>query len=577
MNTGMKTLVLCLAAGLCVANTAQAGTTAYRTTVLGDSPLVYYEFDETSGTTASNSGSTGGGNTGTISGTVAINQSSFPQGGTSYDFGGGRVTAAAFSTQTEWTVEAWINWDSAKTSQSHIFGNDQGGWNDDVLFGIGTETGGMGVPASNVGLIQQSAGQSTTRDYVKYPLSHSVWHHVVATGSDTAGELKLYVDGVLVDTDNSLTLDATMNGHQFAVGAARFVNDAGTRPFDGLIDEFALYGTVLDATAVKAHYDAGGMPEPPPPAVVSWSMVVLADTHGQAYFPGMTQWIADNKDTRKIKVMLHNGDMVNTNSVSEWEFSKAAMTTLDGEVPYMINVGNHEYGEGYDLHDRNTLMGNYFALADNSLNNSPTGGIVTVERVPGDLANTYSTFTAPDGRKMLVFSLEFGPRQEVVDWANSIASLPEYEDHTAVLSTHAYMDLVSQGGRESTRWNPNQYGDDVHDGEELWDELVSVNGNFEMTFNGHYIGAVDYQASVGDDGNTVHEMVHNRQHEAYGYLRLLEFLDDGKTVQVRTLRTDGVWLTDSANQFQFELTLVPEPSTLALAALGLLAYRRRKR
>jgi len=39
-------------------------------------------------------------------------------------------------------------------------------------------------------------------------------------------------------------------------------SDAGTRPFDGLIDEFALYGTVLDATAVKAHYDAGVVPEP---------------------------------------------------------------------------------------------------------------------------------------------------------------------------------------------------------------------------------------------------------------------------------------------------------------------------
>ena len=590
MNIGMKTLVLCLAAGLLVANAAQAGTISYRNTVLGDSPLVYYEFDEASGTTAANSGFTGGGNTGTISGTVAINQSSFPQGGSSYDFGGGHVGAAAApSSLTEWTLEAWINWDSAKTSQSHIFGNDQGGWNDDVLFGIGTETGGMGVPASNVGLIQQGS-PGTTRDYVRDPLSHSVWHHVVATGSTTNGELKLYVDGVLEHADSSLVNGITLNGAGgigtpfIAVGAARNVVDAGYRPFDGLIDEVALYGTVLDATAVEAHYDAGGMPEPPPPpppppppAGVSWSMVVLADTHGKGYFPGMTQWIVDNKDTRNIKVVLHNGDMVNTNSVSEWAFSKTAMTTLDGQVPYMINVGNHEYGEGYDLHDRNTLMNDYFALADNPLNNSPTGGIVTVERVPGELENTYSTFTAPDGRKMLVFSLEFGPRQEVVDWANSIASQDQYKDHTAVLSTHAYMDLVSQGGRDSSRWNPHAYGVDVHDGEDLWDELVGVNGNFEMTFNGHYIGAVDRQESVGIDGNTVYEMVHNRQGETYGYLRLLEFLDDGKTIQVRTYCTNGTWLTDPANEFQIELSQVPEPATMSLLALGGLALIRRHR
>jgi len=245
-----------------LAASAQAGTTSYRNTVLGDSPLVYYEFDETSGTTADNIGSGGATNDGTIVSTVTLNQPTFLNGGTSYDFGGGRVTAAAIPTQTEWTVEAWINWDSAKTSQSHIFGNDQGGWNDDVLFGIGTETGGMGVPGSNVGLIQQGAPDGP-RDVVAQPLSHSVWHHVVATGSTTNTELKLYVDGVLVDTDSSLNDGITMNGHQFAVGAARFVNDAGTRPFDGLIDEVAIYGTVLNATTVEAHYDAGlFVPEP---------------------------------------------------------------------------------------------------------------------------------------------------------------------------------------------------------------------------------------------------------------------------------------------------------------------------
>ena len=86
----------------------------------------------------------------------------------------------------------------------------------------------------------------------------------MATGSDSAGELKLYVDGVLVDTNSSLTNDATMNGAAFAVGAARFIDDAGTRPFDGLIDEFALYGTVLDATAVSTHYNAGIAPIPEP-------------------------------------------------------------------------------------------------------------------------------------------------------------------------------------------------------------------------------------------------------------------------------------------------------------------------
>lgn len=314
-------------------------------------------------------------------------------------------------------------------------------------------------------------------------------------------------------------------------------------------------------------------------ADVSWTMVVLADTHEQSYFPGMTQWILANKVARNIKLVVHNGDIVNSNGgTGGWADAWAAMDTLNGEVPYMINAGNHDMA----ISTRSTEMNNFFKLADNSLNTS-AAGIQTVERVAGKLENTYATFTAPDGRKMLVFSLEFGPRQAVVDWANSIASQPQYQDHTAVLSTHAYMDLVSKGGRESTRWNPNGYAlpaGDSHDGEGLWQELVKVNGNFEMTFNGHYIGAVDRQQSVGTNGNTVHEMVCNRQYETYGYLRLLEFLDDGKTVQVRTLRTDGYWMTDPAYEFQIELSQVPEPATmtmLALGGLGMLLKRRRRR
>lgn len=261
--TKMTTTTASLSLSLALAGGSMAATTSYRNTVLADNPIIYYEFDETSGTTADNLGSGGATNDGTLVSTVTVNQSSFLNGGTAYDFGGGRVTAAAFSTQTEWTLEAWINWDSSKTSGSHIFGNDQGGWNDDVLFGIGTETGSAGVPSSNVGLVQQGS-PGTVRDAVADPLSHSVWHHVVVTGSTINGELKLYVDGALVDTNSSLTNGVTMNGHQFAVGAARFIDDAGTRPFDGLIDEFALYGTVLDATAVSTHYNAGIAPIPEP-------------------------------------------------------------------------------------------------------------------------------------------------------------------------------------------------------------------------------------------------------------------------------------------------------------------------
>ncbi len=264
-------VILWLAGGLCLTAVTQAAAPAYRAAVLADSPIVYYEFDETNGTTAANSGSTGAANDGTIGtdgGAVTINQASFAGGGTSYDFGGGHVLAAALpSSLTEWSIEAWVNWDPAKTSASNLFGNDQGGWNDDVLFGIGAEGGTMGVPDSSIGLIQQGS-PGTTRDFVESPMTDSEWHHVVVTASTTNSELILYVDGVEVAKNeipnNGLTINGGENGDPdtigtpfISVGAARSVVDGGYRSFDGLIDEFAIYGTVLDADAILIHYTAG--------------------------------------------------------------------------------------------------------------------------------------------------------------------------------------------------------------------------------------------------------------------------------------------------------------------------------
>ena len=225
---------------------------AYRNAVLADRPIIYYEFEETSGTTAINNGTLGASHNGTITGSVTLDQTSFDESGTAYDFGGGHVQAAAFPSLTEWTVEAWINWDAAKTSSSHIFGNDQAGWNDDVLFGIGSENGGVGVPASHVGIIQQGAPDGP-RDFVETPLTHSEWHHVVASGSTIAGELKLYVDGVLIGTDSSPANGLTLNG---AVGVYVGTDGSYDRAFDGLIDEFALYDSVLSATDVAKHFAA---------------------------------------------------------------------------------------------------------------------------------------------------------------------------------------------------------------------------------------------------------------------------------------------------------------------------------
>ena len=294
---------------------------------------------------------------------------------------------------------------------------------------------------------------------------------------------------------------------------------------------------------------------------VAWSMVVFPDT--QKYrtattwpiWNQMSQWVVDNKDARGIQVVLHEGDITDQNYDWEWAGAANAMGRLNGQVPYILATGNHDYYNGP------LKLNDYFSLSDNPLNNSPDG-IMTIERIPGDLENVYATFTAPDGRNMLIFGLEFIPSAEVTTWANEIAALPQYADYTAVVLTHHLL----QEGPATMDGEPTPLLNGS--GWVLWRDLISKHQNFEMAFNGHELDNTDTdpygplttarETRIGDAGNKTELMVFNSQEQpagGNGYLRLVEFMDDGRTVQIKTYSPYlDLWLTDNRNQFTFEIT-----------------------
>lgn len=308
-----------------------------------------------------------------------------------------------------------------------------------------------------------------------------------------------------------------------------------------------------------------------------WSMVVMPDTQNYSkssvnlpIFSQITNWIKDNKEEYKIEVVVQEGDIVNQNSQvtptsgdqtadQQWANAKEAMSILNGHLPYIMAAGNHDLGTT-SAQNRNTQFNTYFKASDNPLVDPAQGGILKGYQVPGELHNAYFELHAPDGRNLLIFSLEFWPRQATVAWANQIATLPKYADYTAVLLTHSYLNP----NNTRSDGTPDGYpvGTDGNDGEELWNELIKLHPNFEMTLNGHVGGdGVGYLKSTGVEGNQVHQMVFNSQFETNGgngWIRVLEFLDDGKTVHVRTYSPFlNVYRTDATNDFFFTLTQLP--------------------
>jgi hypothetical protein len=301
------------------------------------------------------------------------------------------------------------------------------------------------------------------------------------------------------------------------------------------------------AATVQAREQDPTMPEDPLPFVEgSFTLVALPDTQGYsedfpASFDAQTEWIVANAKSRNIAFVVHLGDITDDNQPEQWAVAQHALQKLDGVVPYSLCLGNHDLGEKGQTATRDSLLREYFPL-DKYKTLPGFGGVFDQEA--DRLDNSYHLFSA-GGRNFIVLALEFAPRDAVVEWANRV--LGQYPDRWAILTTHGYLysddtryDWAAKGSKQM--WNPHAYKaakepGQGNDGEELWQKLVSKHPKMLMVINGHVLNdGLGRLTSQGDAGNPVHQMLVNfqmKQHLGDGFLRLIEFLPDGETVQVK--------------------------------------------
>jgi hypothetical protein len=295
--------------------------------------------------------------------------------------------------------------------------------------------------------------------------------------------------------------------------------------------------------------------EVPDQSTLPFSIVVLPDTQAYSdYYPekftSQTQWVADHSENLNIQMVLHEGDIVShADDPLEWDNSAYSMSILDGVVPHILSVGNHDYNGGRDSSAFNATfpVDKYEAMAT-------FGGVFK----NGKLDNSYHLFSA-GGVDFLALSLEFGPRDEVLNWADSIIST--YPTRRIIIVTHAY--LSGDGTRldQGDDYNPHFYAltGSVNDGEEIWQALVKKHRNIDFVFSGHVRGiggtgcAHAYRTDLGDYGNVVHQMVANYQ-DCYnggdGYLRIITFDPVAQTASVKTYSPHvDAYLTDTDNEF----------------------------
>lgn len=333
-----------------------------------------------------------------------------------------------------------------------------------------------------------------------------------------------------------------------------------------------------DAVTPEAAPPLAPLPDPAKGISAGWTIAVFPDTQNyakyaknQPHFERMCRWVAEHLDAWKIRLVLHEGDLVEQNHIlvgggqgfgdqhseSQWKSAKRALSQLEGKVPIVYATGNHDYGVRR-AENRHTRFNEFFGLTDNPLVCDGRGGGIWVESPPNawgarTLENAAYDFTAPDGRKFLLLALEWGPRKAVVDWARQVVRRPAYAGHTGLLLVHEFLKPNSQrsgqDGNHTLSGNPHTYGTgelgDTHDGEDLWQGLVREAPQLRLVLNGHEMGShVGRRTDLNTAGKSVHQMLFNAQglgggsdergNGGDGWLRLLTFEPDGTTLTVRT-------------------------------------------
>ena len=261
-----------------------------------------------------------------------------------------------------------------------------------------------------------------------------------------------------------------------------------------------------------------------------------------------TQWIVDKKDEMNIAFVVHEGDVTNENWKEQWNNADKAMTILDGQVPYAIAIGNHDMGPSGNTIGRDSRLFNEHFPVSRFEGKPWYGGHY------GDNNDNSYHFFKVGGMKFLVVALEFGPREEVLEWANKVVA--ENEDRRTVVVTHGY--LNSKGKRVSGNMpgSPHTYPCNGNDGDELWEKFLSKHENIFLVLCGHMDGRAGRTTSLGRHGNIVHQLMANYQFDpkgGNGYLRVMKFVPKEDKIHVTTYSPYlNKNMTDANNQFVLE-------------------------
>ncbi|MBE6553924.1 MAG: hypothetical protein E7666_06225 [Ruminococcaceae bacterium] len=454
------------------------------------------------------------------------------------------------------------------------------------------------------------------------------WTQVTIVSDDVRQEVRCYLNGVLKQTitDNFASIDPTAINHPFMLGGdfRQKDNKFNQYYYKAQLKDVSLYADVRTADEIAADYangpdlanvdlicaydidaddhgkdiaDISGngytlyynkmwLTEAEMNAIRgdtsdrAYSFAVVPDIqymtewHQEALQP-LYKWIVDNKEEKNIQFVMGLGDITNTDTdfetgtsaygTAEWGTAYAAISQLNGVIPYTQIRGNHDVyaslgdiptclkGQGFikyfggdsfyaqQFKNPNGYEAGYY---EGTLAN--TAGVEETDEV----VNAWRTLEV-DGDKWLIMALDWGAHDSVLAWAGDV--IEAHPNHRVIITTHNY--LGATGDHTDNRLMGDITADlekkGFNNGDGIWDKLVSRYSNIELTLSGHiHASNIVIKQNEGAFGNTVTQMLIDAQEldrywynpdkaavTGVGLVAMLYVSKDGKTIDTEYYST----------------------------------------
>lgn len=417
-----------------------------------------------------------------------------------------------------------------------------------------------GVDAVGRPFIEWFPNNEFSYTFPKVYLNDDIWHHLSFVRDPDAHKFFCYVDGEEVGSIKSRTAELNSK-YPFMIGSDARSTSNLKRYFDGYIKEIAIYKDPLPASRIKEDYRYGVIDTYGDSLLGDWylgeqwknilvtekfygennmylssfekyvptvptgdfdyTLTVLPDIQTMTDFPKsnwqsdnnyyrMMNWIAENIETENMKFCFQVGDLVdNGNDDVQWERARNGFDFWDGDLPYSIVPGNHDYDDNCSKTRDTEYMNAYFPVED-AMEFDEFGGVYE----EGHIENAYYLFEA-EGIKYVSIALEIFPRMEVIRWAGRICEA--FPERRVIITTHSYMtpDAIISDKKGETYAFRNYV--ECQSGKELYEGVVKRYKNVFMVLCGHcFTDDLIIRKDIGDNGNPILTLLVDLQCCNYG-------------------------------------------------------------